>query len=78
MEHVESDVPSGDLLVDVSYRVDLVSETLSKPLENMIGSEGDSQRSSENQRSIVEFFNNSMCPGEQFLVVHDQLVRADE
>ena len=47
MEHVERDVPSGDLLVDGSYRVDLVSETLSKPLENMIGSEGDAQWSSE-------------------------------
>ena len=78
MEHVESNVPSVDLLVDGSYRVDLVSKTLSNPLENVIGSEGDSQRSSEDQRLIVEFFNNSMCPGEQFLVVHDQLVRANE
>ena len=71
MEHVESYVPPGDLLVDRSYRVDFVSETLSIPLENVIGSEGDSQWSSEDQRSIVEFLNNSMCPGEQFLDVHD-------
>ena len=78
MEHVESDVPSGDLLVDGSCRVDLVSETLSKPLENMVGSKGEPQQSTEDQRSVVEFFNNSMCPCEQFLVVHDQLVRADE
>ena len=78
MGHVESYVPPGDLLVDGSYRVDLVSETLSKPLQNVIGSEGDSQRSSEDQRLIVEFFNNSMCPGEQFLIVQDQLVRANE
>ena len=65
-------------MVDGSYRVDLVSETLSKPVINVIGSKGDSQRSSEDQRSVVEFFNNSMCSGEQFLVVHGQLVRADE
>ena len=64
-------------MVDRSNRVDFVSETLSKPLENVVGSEGDSQRSSEDQRSVVEFFNNSMRPGEQFLVVHYQLVRAN-
>ena len=56
----------------------LIGATLSKPLENVVGSEGDSQWSSEDQRSVVEFFNNSMCPGEQFLVIHCQLVRADE
>ena len=65
-------------MVDRSNRVDFVSETLSKPLENGVRSEGDSQWSSEDQRSVVEFFNNSMCSGEQFLVVHGQLVRADE
>ena len=44
----------------------------------MIRSKDDSQWSPEDQRSIVEFFNNSMCPDMQFLIVHDQLVRADE
>ena len=37
----------GDLLVNRSDGVDLVSETLSEPLKNMVRSEGYAQRSSE-------------------------------
>jgi len=42
VEYVESYVPPGDLLVDRSNRVDFISETFSEPLENVVGSEGDS------------------------------------
>ena len=78
MEQVEDDIPPGDLLIDGCCRFDFVSETFSKPLENEVGSEGDAKRCSEDQWSVVKFFNDSMRPGKQFLVVHDQLVRSCE
>ena len=53
-------------------------KTLSKPLKNVVGSEGDAERCSEDQWSVVKFFNDSMRPGKQLLVVHDQLVRSGE
>ena len=61
-------------MIDGCCRVDLVSETLSKPLENVVGSEGDAKWCSRDKWSVVKFFNDSMRPGKQFLIIHDQLV----
>ena len=44
----------------------------------MVGSEGDAKWCSEDQWSVVKFFNDSMRPGKQFLVIHDQLVWSGE
>ena len=63
-------------MIDGCCGFDFVSETLSKPLKNVVGSEGDAERCSEDQWSVVKFFNDSMRPGKQFLVLHDQLVRS--
>ena len=78
MEQVEDNIPPGDLMIDGCCGFDFVSETLSKPLKNVVGSEGDAERCSEDQWSVVKFFNDSMRPGKQFLVVHDQLMRSSE
>ena len=65
-------------MIDGCCGFDFVSVTLSKPLENVVRSKGDTKRCSEDQWSVVEFINDSMCPGKQFFIVHDQLVRACE
>ena len=41
-------------------------------------SKGDAKWCSEDQWSVVKFVNDSMHPGKQFLVIHDQLVWSGE
>ena len=51
--------------------VDFVPVTLLKTLENVVRGDGDSQRSSEDERPVIEFVDDHMGPGEKFFVVHD-------
>ena len=47
VEEVECDLPLGKLVLDSSIWVNLVPVAVLEPLENMVGSEGDSQGSTK-------------------------------
>ena len=47
VEDVEGDFPPGKLMLYWCVWVDLVSVAFLEPLENVVGGEGDSQRSTE-------------------------------
>ena len=51
--------------------VDFVPVAFLKTLENVIQGDGDSQRSSEDERPMFEPVDDHMGPGEKFFVVHD-------
>ena len=48
----------------------------SESKEYMVGCEGDSQGSTEDWGPIVELVNDQVNPGQEFFIVHLQLVRA--
>lgn len=64
VEEVEDDFPPGDLVVARSFWANFIPKTFLKPLEYMIGGEGDPQGSSKDQGSVVEFVNDHIEAGD--------------
>ena len=68
---------SGWVLFSTYYVwVDLVPLAFSESKEYMVGCEGDSQGSTQDWGPIVELVNDQVNPGQEFFIVHLQLVRA--
>ena len=68
---------SGWVLFSTYYVwVDLVPLAFSESKEYMVGCEGDSQGSTQDWGAIVELVNDQVNPGQEFFIVHLQLVRA--
>ena len=76
MVEVENNSPPGDLVLCGDVWVDFVSVTLSEAEEYIIGGESDPQWSCQDERPVVEFVDNHVDPGEEFFVIHPELMRA--
>ena len=63
-------------MLDRNVRVDLVSSGISETKEDVVGREGDSHRSSQDQGFVVDLVDDHVEPGEKFLVIHLNLVGA--